>query len=72
MITTLKPKEFIDFLCQKRSSNMDELRWHATNFIQMKELYEFHDKFWGDQKKPDPHKEKQKSNKEKVFKRQPC
>lgn len=36
---------------------MDELRWRATSFIQMKELYEFHDKGWGDQKKPNSHKE---------------
>lgn len=51
---------------------MDELRWRATSFIQMKELYEFHDKGWGDQKKPNSHKEKMKPIKEKDFKRQSC
>ena len=50
---------------------MNALRHHATGFIQIEELSEFHDKVRGNQKKSDSHKEKLKFVKEKDFKRQP-
>jgi len=41
MITTLKPRPFADSLCKKLTTNLDELRQRASNFMQMEELREF-------------------------------
>jgi len=39
--TALKPGPFVDSLCKKPVSNLDELRTRATKFMQMEELKEF-------------------------------
>ena len=41
LITALKPGPFVDSLCKKLVSNLDELQTKATKFMQMKELKEF-------------------------------
>ena len=41
LITGLKPCPFVDSLCKKFVSNLDELRTRATKFMQMEELKEF-------------------------------
>ena len=41
LVTALKPGLFVDSLCKKPVSNLDELRTRATKFMQMEELKEF-------------------------------
>ena len=41
LVTALKPGPFVDSLCKKPMSNLDELRTRATKFMQMEELNEF-------------------------------
>jgi len=41
LVTALKPGSFVDSLCKKPVSNLDELRTKATKFMQMEELKEF-------------------------------
>jgi len=41
LVTALKPGPFVDSLCKKPVSNLDELRTRATKFMQMEELKEF-------------------------------
>jgi len=41
LVTALKPGPFVDSLCKKPVSNLDELRTKATKFMQMEELKEF-------------------------------
>jgi len=41
LITALKPGPFVDSLCKKPVSNLDELRTRAIKFMQMEELKEF-------------------------------
>ena len=41
MITTLKPRPFVDSLCKKPATNLDELRQRASKFMQIEELREF-------------------------------
>lgn len=69
MITTLKLGAFVDSLCKKRLTSMNELRRYAASSIHMEELSEFHDRVRGDKKKKlDSIKEKLKPVKEKVSK----
>jgi len=42
LVTALKLGPFVDSLCKKPVSNLDELRTRATKFMQMEELKEFH------------------------------
>ena len=41
LVTALKLGPFVDSLCKKPVSNLDELRTRATKFMQMEELKEF-------------------------------
>ncbi|KAG5068125.1 hypothetical protein JHK85_000502 [Glycine max] len=41
MLLTLRPDKFVDSLCKKPPSSMDELRERAKGYIQMKEISRF-------------------------------
>ncbi|XP_027932692.1 uncharacterized protein LOC114188288 [Vigna unguiculata] len=41
LVTALKPGPFVDSLCKKPMSNLNELQTRATKFMQMEELKEF-------------------------------
>ena len=41
MIIALRPEPFVDSLCKKPTTNIDELRQLATKFMQMEKLREF-------------------------------
>jgi len=41
IITTLRSGPFIDSLCKKPTTNLDELRQHVSKFMYMEELREF-------------------------------
>jgi len=41
MITALRPGPFANSLCKKPTVSLDELRQHATKFMQMEELRDF-------------------------------
>jgi len=41
LVIVLKPGSFVDSLCKKLVSNLEELRTRVTKFMQMEELKEF-------------------------------
>jgi len=41
MIMVLRPEPFVDNLCKKSTTNLDELRQRASKFMQMEELRDF-------------------------------
>jgi len=41
MIMALRPGPFADSLCKKPTTNCDDLRQHASKFMQMEELRDF-------------------------------
>jgi len=41
LIITLRPRPFVDNLCNKLITTLDELRTKVTKFMQMEELREF-------------------------------
>jgi len=38
MVTTLRPGPFVDSLCKRPATNLDELRQRSTKFMQLEEL----------------------------------
>ena len=48
MVITLRPRPFVDNLCKKATSNLDELRQRPTNFMQLKELREYKNQAWAE------------------------
>ena len=40
MVTTLQPGPFVDSLCKKPTTNLDELRQRAAKYTQLEELRE--------------------------------
>ena len=41
MLFALRPGKFVDSLCKKSPSNMDELRERANDYIKMEEMSQF-------------------------------
>lgn len=41
MVTSLRPRPFVDSLCKQPVTNLDELRQRATKFMQLEELKRF-------------------------------
>jgi len=42
LISTLRPEQFTNSLIKKPAKNIDELRNEATQFMQIKELHDYH------------------------------